>query len=126
VPLIAFYLATGMRRNEAINLEWQHVNFESGVIAVARAKGRRPRLIPLSPLARRILEGRKGRSKPFDWYPSSINRMWLCVRKEAKVPDVKIHDLRKTFGTLLAQAGVSSLLTQNWMGHTDPRVTREH
>ena len=50
----------------------------------------------------------------------------MRVRKSAGVPDVKIHDLRKTFGTLLAQAGVSSLLIQNWMGHTDPTVTREH
>lgn len=67
-----------------------------------------------------------GRSKPFDWHPSSINQMWLRVRKGAEIPDVKIHNLRKTFGTFLAQVGVPSLLIQNWMGRTDPTVTREH
>lgn len=126
VPLIAFYLMTGMRRSEALALEWKDVNYESGVITVARSKGRRPRLIPMAPAARQILLSRKGEGKPFDWYPHSVNRIWIKVRTEAKLPDVKLHDLRRTFGTMLAQAGVSSLFIQQWMGHTDPTVTREH
>ena len=126
VPLIAFYLMTGMRRTEALRLEWAHVNFDSGVITVARTKGRRPRLIPMAPAARRILLARRELGKPFDWYPSSVNRTFRTVREKAKLEDVTLHDLRRTFGTLLAQAGVSSLFIQQWMGHTDPSVTREH
>ncbi len=125
-PLISFYLVTGMRRSEALRLEWKDVNFESGVLTVARAKGRRPRLIPMAPPARRILMARKGESKPFDWYPSSVNRVFRQVRHNAKLDDVTIHDLRRTFGTMLAQAGVNALFIQQWMGHSDPMVTREH
>lgn len=126
IPLIAFYLMTGMRRREALQLEWKDVTFESGVITVARSKGRRPRLIPMAPAARRILLSRKGERKPFDWYPDTVTRIFHGVCVKAGLPDVSLHDLRRTYGTLLAQSGVNALFIQKWMGHTDPEVTREH
>jgi integrase len=126
LPLFVFYLVTGMRRNEALSLEWKDVNYETGVITVARAKGRRPRLIPMAPIARRILLSLEHHEKPFRWRPRTVTETFDNARTDAGLRNVRLHDLRKTFGTVLAQAGVNSLFIQNWMGHADDTVTREH
>ena len=40
--------------------------------------------------------------------------------KDAGLADLKFHDLRKTFGSLLAQNGVSTAVTQRLLEHSSP------
>jgi integrase len=51
-----------------------------------------------------------------------LRRFWLRVQKEADLPDVRIHDLRHTFASLLVSGGASlemigKLLTQPIANH---------
>ena len=36
-----------------------------------------------------------------------IRRFWVRIQKEADLPDVRIHDLRHTFASLLVSGGAS-------------------
>ena len=60
------------------------------------------------------------------WAPRTVTGMFDAVRTDAGIRDARLHDLRKTFGTTLAQAGVNTLFIANWMGHADDSITREH
>jgi integrase len=42
-----------------------------------------------------------------------------------KLPDLKFHDLRKTFASLLAQRGVSTAVTQRLLEHSSPQLTND-
>jgi integrase len=42
---------------------------------------------------------------------------------EAKVRPIRFHDLRHTFGTQMAAAGVPIRTLQEWMGHRDIKTT---
>ena len=41
----------------------------------------------------------------------------------ARVRDVRFHDLRHTFGTRMAAAGLPLRTLQEWMGHRDFKTT---
>jgi integrase len=52
-------------------------------------------------------------------------RKWRRICKKAGVDDLKFHDLRKTFGSLLAQNGVSTAVTQRLLEHSSPHLTNK-
>jgi integrase len=44
---------------------------------------------------------------------------------DAGLSDLKFHDLRKTFGSMLAQNGVSTAVTQRLLEHLSPTLTNK-
>ena len=55
--------------------------------------------------------------------PLDLSRPWDLVRDEAKLPGVRIHDLRRTGGSLLAIGGESLIVIAKLLGHTSPSTT---
>ncbi len=51
------------------------------------------------------------------------HRKWRKVCKKSGLADLKFHDLRKTFCSLLAQNGVSTAVTQRLLEHSSPNLT---
>ena len=47
------------------------------------------------------------------------------VCKKAGLADLKFHDLRKTFCSMLAQNGVSTAVTQRLLEHSSPTLTNK-
>jgi len=52
-------------------------------------------------------------------------KKWAKIRHKAGLPDLKFHDLRKTFASLLAQRGVSTAVTQRLLEHSSPQLTND-
>ena len=55
-----------------------------------------------------------------------IRRFWISVQKEAKLPDVRIHDLRHTFASLLVSGGASLEMIGKLLGHTQMQTTQRY
>jgi integrase len=53
------------------------------------------------------------------------HRKWRKICKETGLADLKFHDLRKTFCSLLAQNGVSTSVTQRLLEHSSPNLTNK-
>lgn len=53
------------------------------------------------------------------------SRRWEKTREKLGMPELKFHDLRKTFASLLAQRGVSTAVTQRLLEHSSPQLTNE-
>ena len=53
------------------------------------------------------------------------NTAWQLARRAAKLPDVRVHDLRHTFGTRLRAAGVTAEDRAALLGHS-LRTMPEH
>jgi integrase len=53
----------------------------------------------------------------------NISKPWGRVRKAAGVEDVRLHDLRRTVGSWLAQAGNSLHLIGRVLNHTNQSTT---
>ena len=52
-------------------------------------------------------------------------RKWRKICMKAGLADLKFHDLRKTFCSLLAQNGVSTAVTQRLLEHSSPNLTNK-
>lgn len=55
---------------------------------------------------------------------SNIDISWQRIRATAGVPDVRIHDLRRTVGSWLAQSGNSLYLIGKVLNHSDTSTTK--
>jgi integrase len=137
---------TGLRQGELRALRWRDV--EKGVITVSRAvsaeqltgtKGRQVRHVPLVPQAARALARLKQRGdftapgelvfctwrgRPLD--KSALVARFKRARDAADLRPLRFHDLRHTYGSLLAQAGVDVLSIKNAMGHSDLQTTQRY
>jgi integrase len=124
-PEFDLALHTGMRRNEQWQLRWQDVNLRAGIITIPQTKNSTRRHVPINSVAEKALntlaacrngseyvcggsETREGR----DW------ERWFeeCIT-EAKIADFRWHDLRHTFASRLAMAGVSLRTLAELLGH---------
>ncbi len=125
-------LLTGLRKSEALRLEWSHVDLDNRLLRIPETKAGGGRTVPLSDATVQLLEGLPRETSPFV-FPgrtrgthlsvSNINRAWRRARKAAGVPDVTIHDLRRSCGSWLAMQGVGLPIIGAILGHASPTAT---
>lgn len=125
------YLLTGCRKTELLSAKWEDIDFDRCEIRLPKTKAHRTHFIPLSEPAVRILRSLpRFENNPHVFpgrYPGrplqGIRRPWDAVKKEAGLPDIHIHDLRRTLGSWLATSGESLNLIGKILNHSTPRVT---
>ena len=57
---------------------------------------------------------------------TEIKRTWASVCKAAGVTDVRLHDLRHSYASVLASSGLSLHIVGALLGHTQPRTTARY
>ena len=57
---------------------------------------------------------------------TSFYSAWFIVRDNAGLSDVRIHDLRHTFASLLVNKGVSLYEVQTLLGHSSMQMTQRY
>jgi hypothetical protein len=57
---------------------------------------------------------------------ANISRRFCAALRAAGLEDHRFHDLRHTFGTRMAAAGVPLRTLQEWMGHRDITTTQRY
>lgn len=147
----ALYLTaatTGLRQGELLALRWLDVDWRAARLRVRRTftrgrfgtpKSRRStRSVPITDRLAGELDRHFQRSAyegdedlvfchphtghPLD--PSRLRKRFAGALVDAGVRPVRFHDLRHTFGTHCAAAGVPMRLLQEWMGHRDVKTTQ--
>lgn len=121
-------LDTGARKSEALGARWEDIDLEGRLWRIPSPKAGRPQVVPLNDATVAwlrsveragpwLVPGRDGTKARTD-----LRRAWDEVREVAAVPDVTIHDLRRTFGLHIARtAGIH--VASKLLRHSDIRVT---
>ena len=134
--IVAFLLFTGARKREALDAKWQDVDWRQKLWRIPKTKSGKVRHVPLSTGALRLLQDLQEKAdpaiehifanprtgKPF----VSIFYSWDTARKEAGLPELRIHDLRHSFASFLVNAGRSLYEVQELLGHADIRTTSRY
>ena len=131
---IKLLLLTGARRNEITHARWDYVNWEKRTLLVPRAKSGRPRSIHLNSAALELVssilrtpENPYIFPSPVTGRPSpSLHFPWFRIRERAGLFDVRLHDLRHSFASILVNQGVSLYVVQGLLGHTQARTTQRY
>ncbi len=131
---IKLLMFTGGRKNEILKAQWVHVNLEQRILTVPVSKSGKPRHIPLSDEAIAVIRSIP-REPGCPWvFPgrtpdkplSDIFLFWNKIRCKLGMKDVRIHDLRHTYASVLVNAGHSLYEVQKLLGHSDPRTTMRY
>jgi len=128
---IRLYLLTGCRLMEILNARWQDVDRDRGILWLPDSKtGRRP--VVLSSMAIGILNEleRKGTyiipgSDP-DQPRHDLKRPWKHIRQTAGLEDVRLHDLRHTYASIGAGAGLGLPIVGKLLGHKSQQTTQRY
>ncbi|HDY86497.1 MAG TPA: site-specific integrase [bacterium] len=122
--LIYFLYLTGFRRNEALYLTFQQIDFEAGFIYLRNFKSNRDELFPIYPELSIFMKSLEGRGRIFDYSPYGL-KFWGRTLKRLQLPHYSIHDLRRQFGTRTApKVGVWEL--QKLMRHGSIKTTQQY
>ena len=128
----ALSLMLGTRKSELLATRWTDLEFKQRTLRIPRTKAGRPHLLPLPTPAISILESLPSRNASEWVFPSAASATghmvspkpaWARIRRAAGVPDVQIHDLRRTLGSWLAASGYSLPLIGRALNHSNVSTT---
>ena len=122
----------GLRLSEIINLKWSDIDFNRNLIHIKSAKGKKDRIVMLSPKVKKALKlldsdmrgyvfktTRKGK-----YNPRTIQKIVENACKNAGIKKkVSPHSLRHSFATHLLEKGVDIRYIKDLLGHSDISTT---
>lgn len=127
---IKLILLTGRRKSEWLTARWDFIDWQRGTLALPDTKtGAKTFHLPaealdiLRALPRTsvyILPGRTG--GPI----GGLTKIWAVIRARAGLPDVRLHDLRHTVGSLADRAGMTSRQIADLLGHAQTSTTARY
>ena len=121
--VVKLLLLTGARKEEIGQLKWDEIEEDHIVLSNGRTKTGNGHIIPLSPMARSVLDAMPRIGE----YVFTVNGVkpiagWSVAKenldKASGVSDWRIHDIRRTCATGLQKLGVTLQAVEAVLGHT--------
>jgi len=129
-------LWTGVRRESVLSMRWDQIDLEAKLWRLPREgnKGKQDLIVYLSEEAIAILNQRRAHVKS-EWVLPSRNgsqsghyadpkASWAKVLELSGIKDLRIHDLRRTLGSWMAEGGTSLHIIGQTLGHKSLQSTR--
>lgn len=128
---IWLYLLTGLRRSELLTAKWEQIDWTNKELFIPDTKAKRAHHVPLSEFALTILKDLpRIENNPYilpgkieGQHLVNIYKPWNKIRKAAGMEDVRLHDLRRTVGSWMVQAGNSLHLIGKVLNHSNQSTT---
>ena len=126
---ILLALGTGLRRGDIESLKISDIDFTNNYISTTSKKtrksmGSRPVSAPvMAELSKYVSEIHVEQEKLFG--DNFNQKKWRKICEDAGLADLRFHDLRKTFGSMLAQNGISTAVTQRLLEHSSSELTNK-
>ena len=133
-----FAVNTGCRSGEICNLRWEweidvlELWTKVFIVQGGKVKNGEERLVVLNRIAAAVIDSRRGTHPKhvFTYKGSPMRcmhgRAWCAARGRAGLSQVRVHDLKHTFGRRLRAAGVSFEDRQDLLGHRSARITTHY
>ncbi len=132
--IIPMLILTGARKREVLDAKWEDFDLERRLWRIPTTKLGKPRHVPISDGVLSLLGSaprvyavdhvfaNPATGKPYVTFYVS----WNTARIRAGMPEVRIHDLRHSFASLLINNGRSLYEVQKILGHTQVKTTQRY
>ncbi|MFQ5528202.1 MAG: site-specific integrase, partial [Thermoanaerobaculia bacterium] len=133
IAAIRLLILTGCRLGEILGLRWDQVDFERQLLRFQESKTGQ-KAVPLGAAALELLselsrdEGNPHvipGKKPGSHFVG-MAKVWQRIRKQAQLEDVRLHDLRHSFASVGAGAGLSLPIIGKLLGHTQAATIQRY
>ncbi len=131
--IVGLLVETGLRAQEALELRWRDIDFNTSEIRVRAAKYGEERIVFFGPLTRYALtlwyyekRPRTLDEKVLGISYSGLYKRLKTLAKRAGIDPRKVrpHVLRHTFATQALRKGMSLIAVQKLLGHRDVKITQ--
>jgi len=124
-------ILTGAKKHEILEMKWEDLDFKKDLWRVPQIQGGPPHPVLLPTQISALLQQLpKTHGNPYVFVGDgaqghlvNIKRAWQRIRENAGIADVRVHDLRRTFGAWLAASGESLSLIGEVLNHRSPATT---
>ncbi|WP_397585819.1 tyrosine-type recombinase/integrase [Sphingorhabdus sp.] len=132
--IVPMLLLTGARKREVLDARWEDFDVDNRLWRIPFTKSGRPRTVPMSDGVMSVLDTvpriagspcvfpNPDTKKPY----VAIHYAWDTARKRAGLKDVRMHDLRHSFASILINSGRSLYEVQHLLGHTQVKTTERY
>ena len=134
--IIRLLLLTGARRGEVLSARWADfdADFTTWTKPSAATKQKLEHVAPLSSAAQRLLlDIREQTPAAAQWvFPANgshrrdVKDSWAALCKAANINGARVHDLRHTYASVLASAGLSLPVIGALLGHATATTTHRY
>jgi integrase len=126
------YMLTGLRKRELLRIRHTDIDWQLKQVCIGETKNEEPLYLPLSEPAIALLRELPELADNPYVFPGrrhgahlvNIDKPWRRAREVAGIKDVRLHDLRRTLGSWLAQAGNSLHLIGRVLNQKSPQATQ--
>ena len=119
--LVVLACLTGLRRGELLNLEPSNVQHGRIILRPNQTKSGKARVVPVPDEAMHLLD-----VLPFPTTDTRLRNSFEKARAVIGRPDLRFHDLRHSYASMLAQAGESMTTVRDLLGHSSLIVTSRY
>jgi integrase len=130
-------LLTGARKGEVLSATWDQFDLLEGTWTkpAATTKQRSEHRIPLSAPARQLLAKIRKQGEPSEFvfpgpgprgHRTNLKRDWAHLCAAAGITGLRVHDLRHSYASQLASAGVGLHVIGALLGHSQPQTTHRY
>lgn len=132
--IVGLLLLTGARLRELLDARWENVDVERRSWLIPTSKTGKPRHVPLSTAAVAIIE-KLPRFKDCPWLvPNTDTRLpfvsikhgWQKAIEVAKLPGLRLHDLRHSAASFMVNSGVDLFAVGKVLGHANVASTARY
>ena len=132
--IVPMLLLTGARKREVLNARWEDFDIDNRLWRIPFTKTGKPRTVPMSDGVMSILDTVPRIAGSAAVFPNpatgkpyvTIHDAWHTARKRAGLEDVRMHDLRHSFASILINSGRSLYEVQHLLGHTQVKTTERY
>lgn len=119
--LVLLACLTGLRRGELLSLAHSNIQHGRIVLRPDQTKSGKSRVVPVPDDAMGLLA-----ELPFPTTDTRLRNSFEAARKAIGRPDLRFHDLRHTYASMLANAGETMTTVQALLGHSSLVVTSRY
>ena len=135
--MVVLAINTALRVSEIFKLKPEHVDLHRDVLYIKATKTDEDREVPLNDVTRQLLTDLISRAEERgEEYVftnpqtklryTTVKTAWRTACRRAGLTDLRFHDLRHTFGTRAADAGVPLNAIRDVMGHKTTAMTERY
>lgn len=131
IAAIRLLTLTGCRLREILHLKWREVDFDRAILNISDSKTGKKAVL-LSKPAMEVLESvpRNGNYVIAGTSPdkprSDLHRPWTRITAFADLKGLRIHDLRHSYASVGAAAGLNLPVLGKLLGHSSPATTNRY
>jgi integrase len=125
---VRLLMLTGCRKSEILSLRWEWVDLDRGCLRLPDSKTG-AKVVHLAAAAMRLLSELPRRSEHVlpaakgSGHYTGLQKDWERIRDRAKLPGLRLHDLRHSFASFAVADGNTLFMVGKVLGHKQARTT---